>query len=186
MSLRGRWFRHFKGTFYMVVNEALSCEDRSPQVIYVSREDPDVLWVRSKEEFLDIHPTGVRRFEPVPYDQDGPCEPLTTIEFRQETEVVTFQIFDGKFDVQFPEVPELELERGTLGVIKRDGARPTFKLIMYNARSSNMSSDFLDRPFELRYSDDEDRMIKLKDCQATKHGTTIEGDYDYDSSEFGY
>jgi hypothetical protein len=66
LPLPGR-YRHFKGGDYELLSVATHTETKEPFVVYRSVEDPDRVWVRPLEMFLDVveGPKGAcQRFEP--------------------------------------------------------------------------------------------------------------------------
>lgn len=73
MKIRGTWFRHYKGTRYLVISEATDTETSEQRLIYQS-EHSDKLWDRPKKMFFEtVEIDGVikRRFEPL--DPAGPA-----------------------------------------------------------------------------------------------------------------
>lgn len=67
-------YRHFKGHVYRVVGIAKHSETLDEHVVYVSTTDPEDMWVRPADMFLDIIEREGRkfpRFERIGEDGDG-------------------------------------------------------------------------------------------------------------------
>lgn len=64
MKILGTWFRHYKGTRYLVIGEATHSETMERMLIYQS-ESGNKLWVRPFDMFMETLPDGRRRFEPI-------------------------------------------------------------------------------------------------------------------------
>jgi len=59
----GQLYRHFKGGRYRVVCVASDSESKAPFVVYQDVDNPTKVWVRSLEQFVDVHPEKkVKRF----------------------------------------------------------------------------------------------------------------------------
>ncbi|WP_163526643.1 DUF1653 domain-containing protein [Halobacillus ihumii] len=58
---KGEFYKHFKGNTYMVQGLALHHETQEELVIYKSFKD-EISWVRPLQEFMNDHPSGVKRF----------------------------------------------------------------------------------------------------------------------------
>ena len=59
-------YRHYKGSEYKIISEALGSEDKKDLVVYQDIKHPEKIWVRSKEMFLEeVEVDGVKkpRFE---------------------------------------------------------------------------------------------------------------------------
>jgi hypothetical protein len=61
---KGEFYKHFKGTIYLVLGYAIHSETQEEMIIYKSYKVEKV-WVRPLEMFIDVHSTGVKRFEKV-------------------------------------------------------------------------------------------------------------------------
>jgi hypothetical protein len=61
-------YRHFKGHIYRVIGTAKHSETLGEHIVYVSTTDPEDIWVRPANMFLDIIERDghkFQRFEPV-------------------------------------------------------------------------------------------------------------------------
>jgi hypothetical protein len=62
----GEVYKHFKGGIYVILHEAFSTEDESPQVVYKSI-DSALVWVRPTSDFsATMTPCGRKRFTLIP------------------------------------------------------------------------------------------------------------------------
>ena len=176
MKLEGQWFRHYKGTRYVVVGEAQHSETGERLIIYHSEMDTKN-WARPYDMFMENLPDGRRRFEPIP----SPLV-ISTIELRRTEAVVVVNVIEGRFDVSFPKTA---YQRGTLDIAARN-RRCSFELKITKGTRSSLPDGFFDGPFELRYSDEEGRQYKLVDCQVPEgsYPFFLKGDYNYDESGF--
>lgn len=55
-------YRHFKGHVYRVIGTAKHSETLEEHIVYVSTTDPEDMWVRPANMFLDIVERGGQKF----------------------------------------------------------------------------------------------------------------------------
>jgi hypothetical protein len=61
---QGQLWTHYKGTVYEVVGFAIRESDGAALVLYTELREPQLVpWARPLKEWLEVLPTGVRRFE---------------------------------------------------------------------------------------------------------------------------
>ena len=59
----GQTFRHYKGNFYKILHVAKMESTEIPVVVYSSEEHPSLVWVRQRDDFLDVLEDGRLRFQ---------------------------------------------------------------------------------------------------------------------------
>jgi len=175
MNISGCKFRHYKGMLYKVLYETTDTETGEQRLVYRTDDDPK-LWDRPKQMFLETLPDGRRRFEPIlnPKIQ-------STVELRRTEAVVAIDIVEGSIDIMWPELPK----RGELSLIK---TRCDFTLKVVLGHRSQIPGDFFDGEFELRYSDEQNRIFKLMECRVPEGSDSydLQGTFNYDKSMFSF
>lgn len=64
-------YRHFKGHVYRVIGIAKHSENLEEHVVYVSVDDPEDIWVRPSNMFLDIIEREGKKFQRFERLEDG-------------------------------------------------------------------------------------------------------------------
>lgn len=170
MNLAGAWFRHFKGTNYKVLSEATHSETSEDMVIYHSQDDPNHLWVRPKDMFLERLGNGLQRFEPIPFDSDGPIDPIT-IEYRKEHAAIAIQVMEGDVEIDFSPITK----RGDLREYPPRLCH--FSVEIRRGRVSHVPDGFFQGAFDIRVYGP--NPMVLRDCQTTDPGPfSLKGTFD--------
>ena len=89
-DLKGKWYQHYKGSYYKVVTEATDTETGEQRIIYCGRVS-DKLWDRPKKMFLETMPDGCRRFEPCRNPNHQGQHPTPEDRKRMETDGWVFE-----------------------------------------------------------------------------------------------